>query len=507
MQHEAMTPSSPEADLRRQNLRTQLAAILQIDSGIREDRAKAGNDLSATPFPVATPTEFGARPVEEASGPFSGTLQGKVPGDWSSELLRDDFVPRAPRDFSELSISESEVDSLILKFLLNRQSATGREISCQIGLSFGLCEKLLHAMKTDRLIVFKTSGNLGDYVYELSEAGMDRGRKFAQTCGYFGAAPVSLEDYAASVAAQSLQNRQPSLESLRGAFADMTLSEEIFERLGRAIIAGKGLFLHGPPGNGKTSIAQRVTQAYGESIWIPRAISAWGEIIRVFDPSCHQELPAAKGQISVDEEKIDHRWVRIRRPTIVVGGELILENLEITANPKTGIAESPLQLKSNCGTLVIDDFGRQQVAPSALLNRWIVPLEKRYDYLNLTSGRKIQVPFDQIIVFSTNLEPRELVDEAFLRRIPYKIDVCDPTEDQFRSLFLRLAAAMKIEPCRPSLDYLIQKYYRSTGRAMRFCHPRDLLRQVKSYYDFLGQPARLSTEALDAAMADYFSIL
>src|SRR5208337_1040202 len=186
----------------------------------------------------------------------------------------------------------------------------------------------------------------------------------------------------------------------------------------------------------------------------------WGEIIRLFDPSCHEELPLPAGERIAGDEKIDHRWVRIRRPTIVVGGELILDSLEITANPKTGIAESPLQLKSNCGTLVIDDFGRQQVAPSALLNRWIVPLENRYDFLNLTSGRKIQVPFDQFIVFSTNLEPRDLVDEAFLRRIPYKIVVCDPSEQQFRNLFVELATAMEIEPCLPPLNHLIQKYYR-----------------------------------------------
>ena len=185
----------------------------------------------------------------------------------------------------------------------------------------------------------------------------------------------------------------------------------------------------------------------------------------------------------------------------------MLENLEITGNRKTGIAESPLQLKSNCGTLVIDDFGRQQVAPAALLNRWIVPLEKRYDFLSLTSGRKIQVPFDQFVVFSTNLEPRDLVDEAFLRRIPYKIDIGDPSEEQFRDLFSQLAAAMGIPPSRPPLDYLIQKYYRGPRRPMRFCHPRDLLRQVKVYYDFLEEPVRLSMEALDAAAEDYFSVL
>ena len=204
-------------------------------------------------------------------------------------------MPIAPNEFSKLRLAEAEVESLILKFLLNRQNATGREIAQQIGISFCICEKLLHAMKADRLVVFKAAAKLGDYVYELTESGTHRGRKFAQTCGYFGAAPVCLEDYAASVAAQSLQNYQPSIDNLRRAFADLTLSEEIFERLGRAIVSGKGLFLHGPPGNGKTSIAERVTLAYGASIWIPRAISAWGEIIRVFDPSCHRGTAASQG--------------------------------------------------------------------------------------------------------------------------------------------------------------------------------------------------------------------
>jgi hypothetical protein len=507
--HESRTSAPPDTDLRRQNLRSQLAAILQVDFS---EEARAGE----TDFPAAEPRTAAARdtcPPDLTEPPRPAAITPSDGAGTGQALQRDgEFVPLAPDDISKLRIAQAEVESLILKFLVNRQTAAGRDIAAQIGISFLVCEKLLHAMKADRLVAFKAAANLGDYVYELTEAGTHRGRKFAKTCGYFGAAPVCLDDYAASVAAQSLQNSEPSIENLRAAFADLILSDDIFERLGRAVVSGKGLFLHGPPGNGKTSIAERVTLAYGACIWVPRAISAWGEIIRVFDPSCHEEVPVPDVQAGappgfIDDEKIDHRWVRIRRPTIVVGGELVLNNLEITANPKTGIAESPLQLKSNCGTLVIDDFGRQQVPPAALLNRWIVPLEKRYDFLNLTSGRKIQVPFDQFIVFSTNLEPKDLVDEAFLRRIPYKIDICDPTEEQYRALFAELAARMSIEPAQQPLDFLIEKHYRSAGRPMRFCHPRDLLRQIKVYYDFLEQPARLTIDAIDAAATDYFSVL
>ncbi len=503
-----MTSTPPESDLRRQSLLTQLAAILQVDAGTVDGPGKQGDAAADALFPRIPPAAGGLRTSDHSLPLSPGTAQADIaaPSPLEPQCQEGEFLPIAPGEFAKLRLSETEVESLILKFLLSRQNATGREIAQQIGILFCVCEKILHAVKADRLVVFKAA-KVGDYVYELTESGTHRARKFAETCGYFGTAPVCLEDYAASVAAQSLQNCQPSIDNLRRAFADLTLSEEIFERLGRAIVSGKGLFLHGPPGNGKTSIAERVTLAYGATIWIPRAISAWGEIIRIYDPSCHQEMPMPKGQGFADQEQIDQRWIRIRRPTIVVGGELLLDNLEITGNPKTGIAESPLQLKSNCGTLVIDDFGRQQVPPSSLLNRWIVPLEKRYDYLNLTSGRKIQVPFDQFLVFSTNLEPRELVDEAFLRRIPYKIDIGDPTEQQFRSLFWELAEAMEIEPCHPPLDYLIQKYYRGTGRAMRFCQPRDLLRQVRVYYDLLDQPARLTIEALDAAATDYFSVL
>ena len=214
------------------------------------------------------------------------------------------------------------------------------------------------------------------------------------------------------------------------------LSPRMLDRLGPAMNSGRGLFLFGAAGNGKTSIAERVTRAFGQEIWIPRAIGIDGEIMRVFDPVNHEELPLEACEGLYDKRKIDRRWVRIRRPTLIVGGELTMSALEVTMNTSTGICESPLQLKSNCGTLVIDDFGRQRMRIEELLNRWIVPLERRYDFLNMPNGKKIQVPFDQLIIFSTNLEPRDLVDEAFLRRIPYKIEVLDPSLDDFKGLFL-----------------------------------------------------------------------
>ena len=205
-------------------------------------------------------------------------------------------------------------------------------------------------------------------------------------------------------------------------------------RLGPAVGSGRGLFLYGVPGNGKSSIAERVTRVFGEHFWIPRALGVDGEIIRLFDPMNHEELPLPPRQSLLDEQKYDRRWVRIRRPTIMAGGELTMDNLEVSVNTTTRIGEAPLQLKSNCGTLVIDDLGRQRVNVNTLLNRLIVPLEKRFDYLALANGKKIQVPFDQLVIFSTNLEPKDLVDEAFLRRIPYKIEVTDPSEEEFRSM-------------------------------------------------------------------------
>ncbi len=232
-----------------------------------------------------------------------------------------------------------------------------------------------------------------------------------------------------------------------------------------------------------------------------------GEVIRVFDPMNHVEVSMERPATLYDHTKIDRRWVRIRRPTIVVGGELTMDNLEISLNKSTGISEAPLQLKSNCGVLVIDDFGRQRMSAHELLNRWIVPLEKRYDCLNLAHGKKIQVPFDQLIVFSTNLEPSDLADEAFLRRIPYKIEVEDPSEAEFRQLFVLVCKSLNI-PFRPEpIDYLIETHYRAVGRPFRCCQPRDLLMQVRNHCFYQGVPAELTNERFDIAVETYFAVL
>jgi predicted ATPase with chaperone activity len=418
-----------------------------------------------------------------------------------------EFTPVEPTSFRAAELNDSSVEALILKFLLARGDATGRDIAEQVKLPFVLIQELLSGMKDQQLVVHRGSAAMNDFQYQLSDLGRERGRRYSQHCTYFGAAPVSLKDYVASVHAQSLTNQHPTSENLERAFKGLLLNRKMLDRLGPAINSGRGLFLFGPPGNGKTSIAERITATFGDEIWIPRAIGVDGEIVRLYDPVNHEEAPLPPGDGLLDSRRIDKRWIRVRRPTIVAGGELSMSQLEVTINTSTGISESPLQLKSNCGTLVIDDFGRQRMRVDELLNRWIVPLETRYDFLNLPNGKKIKVPFDQLVVFSTNLEPRELVDEAFLRRIPYKIEVIDPSEDEFRRLFEMMGDKLGVVYRREAVDYLIVTHFRKADRPLRFCQPRDLVLQIRNYCRYHNRPAEMTNEHFDLAVENYFSVM
>ncbi|MEX2287339.1 MAG: AAA family ATPase [Planctomycetaceae bacterium] len=419
----------------------------------------------------------------------------------------DVFRPQAPNTLEEAGLTFDDVQRLALKFLAAKGSATGRTICGQIRLPFHIVEPILKQLKQEQLLTFRGTAEMGDYEYAITEMGRERARGYSEECTYFGAAPVSLHDYLKAMEAQSISRQEATEEDLRNAFSDLILSESMLERLGPAINSGRGMFLYGQPGNGKTSIAERVMRCFGTSIWIPQALVIGGDIMRVFDPGLHDVVEEHESYGLIDRSEIDQRWVQIARPTVIAGGELTMDELEVVQNPQTKICEAPLQLKSNCGALVIDDFGRQTMPVDVLLNRWIVPLEKRFDFLNFPSGKKVQVPFDQLIIFSTNLEPKDLVDEAFLRRIPYKIEVADPTEEDFHALCELMAPLMGFEYDREAVNYLVESHYKAANRAFRACHPRDLLQQVRNFCTFKKMPRKLTREGFDFAVANFFSAM
>ncbi len=416
------------------------------------------------------------------------------------------FHPLIFETYGEAGIPDTLAEALVLKHLLAVGVDTGRGIARTLCLPGKSTMELLADAKGRQLVVYKNQAAMGDFEYTLTDNGRALANRYIKECAYCGPAPVPLKTYIDSVHAQTIKHENPSADKLRDAFSDLLINDAMLERLGPAINSGKGLFLFGFPGNGKTSIAERITRSFGTPIWIPYTILVDGEIIQLYDPQSHEAV-GAPGMSIVKGEAYDPRWIKILRPTIMVGGELKMTSLELRHDPHTKITEAPLQLKSNCGTLVIDDFGRQTMNPDELLNRWIVPLEKRYDYLALNSGKKIQVPFDQLIVFSTNLEPKELVDDAFLRRIPYKINVINPTELEFRKLFQIMSDQFGMEMNDQALDHLIEHHYRVKQRPFRSCQPRDLLLQIIDRARFLDIEPIMSAEGFDIACENYFTLI
>ncbi len=424
-----------------------------------------------------------------------------------SQPIREFFRPRKPGDLNAAGLTASQVEGLILKTLQGVGTGSGRSIASELGLPFALLLDELQRLQRQKLLMYANVADIGDYDYSLTEAGRSRAREYSDECAYVGSAPVSYQDYVAGVAAQSIAVERPQVEQLRRAFSDLVISDEMLGVLGPAINSGRGMFLYGSPGNGKTSIAERITRCFGNSIWIPRVLDLGGQLVKLFDPSVHEPISVPNEPL-YRRADIDARWVEIRRPTVVVGGELTMDRLEIRYDKVSRISEASLQMKANNGTLLIDDFGRQRMAPVDLLNRMIIPLEKRYDFQTLSNGKNIRVPFDQLTLFSTNLEPKQLVDEAFLRRIPYKIQVTDPDVSTFRHLFQVMADKLGFDKLpEDSIDYLIEHHYNRVNRPFRSCQPRDLLQQARSYCLYHDQPMVVTREIIDFAVGSYFTTM
>ncbi len=431
---------------------------------------------------------------------------GAMPHSGDSEPTgSNDFVPRQPNSLLEAGLHRNDLFPLVLKFLFLHGNQSGGRIASQVRVPYGLIIPVLESLKSDMLIGHKSSSGVADYEYELSPKGVEQARIHLSRSTYCGSAPVTLVEYRKSILRQSVKNLKPTFEAVAEALNDLEVTDLQISQLGQAINSGKSMFLFGAPGNGKTSIATRAIRALSEHIWIPRSLTVGGEVIRVFDPSVHVAAPLPTTSGLLVEQGIDQRWVRIERPTIIVGGELEMKHLEATLSTVTGIIEAPIHVKSNCGCLVVDDFGRQQISTRELLNRWIVPMESGSDFVNLPSGRQISLPFEQLLIFSTNLEPTSLCDEAFLRRIPYKVEVFDPTETQFRNLFKRELSRMNFQVEFGVLDHLIEYHYKRPGRSFRFCHVLDILNQCRDFCEFHRKPNLFSKDICELAVLNYFS--
>ena len=415
------------------------------------------------------------------------------------------FSPVRPTSIEAAGLRLNDLFPLVLKFLFLHGNASGNQIASQIKLPFELTTPALESLKADLLVVLKTSAGISDFEYELTPKGVEQARIHLSRSTYCGSAPVSIADYKDSVFRQSIRNLNPNFSDVANALSDLEVTNLMVNQIGQAINSGKSMFLFGPPGNGKTSLATRAIKSISPSLWIPRAITVGGEVIRLFDPSVHTPMPLPESTgLTRSGLQVDDRWIRIQRPTIVVGGELEMKHLEATLNPVTGIIEAPIHVKSNGGCLVVDDFGRQQISSTELLNRWIVPMESGVDYLNLPSGRQVSLPFEQFLVFSTNLEPSSLCDEAFLRRIPYKIEVFDPSEEQFRNLFHKELSTQGFEFEEEAIDQLIEYHYKHANRPFRFCHVGDLIAQCRDFCDFHGKSLQFNRDIVELAVLNYF---
>lgn len=408
-------------------------------------------------------------------------------------------LPGPPENLDQLDIPESFLLDLLLKTINTTGQMAGQDIADQIGLPFGnVLKPLTDQLQDEKFIEVKGGGQFADqWEFSVTKAGRERVQEIYEEDRYIGPAPVSLAEYERVTEEFSVRDEQVTRHDLEQAFEELVISSEQLDVLGPAVNSGKSVFVYGAPGNGKTLICESVIGAFSDLVGLPHAIYAGGEVIKFYDATYHEvhEVP---------ENVIDNRWLVADRPFVSVGGELTMDDLDLIYEPAVGYYEAPFQLKANTGVLLIDDFGRQPVEPETLLNRWIMPLEKGVDYLTLHTGLKLSVPFETLVFYSTNLNPEQLVDEAFLRRLRYKIHTENPDETEFREIFKIEAEKLGVDVEASVLDYLIETHYQGPNRPFRRCHPRDLLEIINDYSDYQEEQARVNPDLLDYAAQTYF---
>jgi predicted ATPase with chaperone activity len=435
--------------------------------------------------------------------------------EWESPGIPD--APTAPDTLRQAGLSLNFLNDLLMRSLYVQGVMLGLDLARQVCLPFKVIEESLKFLKDEKCVEVQGGDLIGrvSYRFLLTELGRQRAQESMKQCAYVGPAPVPLVDYVEQTYRQAVTGISCSPEPLRAAFSHLVLKDEMFNTIGPAIVSGRSVFIYGPPGNGKTSIARAIGEFMnnaGGEIYVPYAFLAENSIITVYDQSLHQIADDRDGDRIEDNEAtirrllnsgtVDARWVKIHRPVVVTGGELNLDMLDLRYNSDANFYQAPIQVKANGGVFLIDDFGRQLCSPKELLNRWILPLEDRHDFLTIASGKKFEVPFEQLIIFSTNLDPKDLVDDAFLRRIRHKVSIDAPERPIYEKIFNAMVKRLGMNHCPDAVDYLYERYYNS-GRSARASDCRDLLEIVQAICRFRRQPVQLTRELMAEAAATF----
>ena len=409
--------------------------------------------------------------------------------------------PQPPKCLNDTGLEQALVEDLVLKHLLYLGEFKMAEVAERVRLPVSIVELALEEHRREKLIEVKGAANYTktSYVFRLTEAGRKKGQSLLERCRYAGPAPVSLEDYSRTVRKQTLRSALGGEAALRDALSGLVVNEVVIKRLGPAMISGQAIFIYGPSGNGKTSIAEAIGRALPECIYVPYAVAFGSQIISVFDPGCHLPVEAPG-----NPKQIDQRWVLVRRPVVNTGGEFSLNMLDLKYGEASKYYEASLQMKANNGLFIMDDFGRQQVAPISILNRWLVPLERQIDHMTLQSGAKIVIPFDVLVIFSTDLDPKDLLHEAFLRRLRYKIRIDRPTEEEYLEIFKNACKCSGMDFSQEVYSYLEGQWYGAHGIARSACHPRDLIDLIVTHSRYYTKAPILTLESISVACTEYF---